>query len=64
MAPAGWFVVDTEQPLGMLAGYLLEPASEDGVAAWNLVDPAPAPGSTYPVLRALAPVRASAQALP
>jgi len=27
-----------DQPLGVLAAYLLEPASEDGLATWNLLD--------------------------
>jgi hypothetical protein len=34
----GWFVVPTAQRLGLLAAYLLEPASEDGFATWNLLD--------------------------
>ena len=37
-ADAGWFLVRTDQPLGVLAAYLLEPASEDGLATWNLLD--------------------------
>ena len=35
---AGWYLVPTAQPLGVLAAYLLEPASEDGVVTWNLLD--------------------------
>ena len=34
------FVVPTAQPLGVLAVYLLEPGSDDGVVAWGLVQPA------------------------
>jgi len=49
---AGWFLVSTDQPLGTLAGYLLEPASEDGVVTWNLLDRELRAGSPYPVLRA------------
>jgi hypothetical protein len=60
--PAGWYVVATDQPLGPLAGYLLEPASEDGVVTWNLVTPAPA--TTFPILRSRSPVRAAAHLLP
>ena len=33
--PAGTLVVKTAQPLGALAGYLLEPNSEDGLTTWN-----------------------------
>jgi zinc carboxypeptidase len=55
----GWFLVSTDQPLGTLAGYLLEPGSEDGMVTWNLLDRELAVGSRYPILRAerLPPVR-------
>ncbi len=48
---AGWYLVHTEQPLGVLAAYLLEPASDDGVVAWNLLDRELQPRTTYPILR-------------
>ena len=48
---AGWYRVLTAQPLGILAAYLLEPASEDGLATWNLLDTELAPGRIYPILR-------------
>ncbi len=48
---AGWYLVATTQPLGVLAAYLLEPASEDGVVTWNLLDREIQPGNTYPILR-------------
>jgi hypothetical protein len=48
---AGWYLVPTAQPLGALAAYLLEPASEDGVVTWNLLDRELAPGTTYPIPR-------------
>ncbi|HEX6434419.1 MAG TPA: M14 family metallopeptidase [Gemmatimonadales bacterium] len=51
MVPAGWFLVRTDQPLGTLAAYLLEPASEDGVVTWNLLDRELGVGSAYPILR-------------
>lgn len=35
--PAGTLVVRTDQPLGRLAAYLLEPQSEDGLALWGAV---------------------------
>ncbi|WP_230769730.1 M14 family metallopeptidase [Sphingomonas sp. Leaf4] len=34
--PAGSVRVPADQPLGLLAAYLLEPESEEGVLAWNL----------------------------
>lgn len=48
---AGWYLVPATQPLGVLAAYLLEPASEDGVVTWNLLDREIAPGTSYPILR-------------
>jgi zinc carboxypeptidase len=51
LAP-GWYLVRTDQPLGILAGYLLEPASEDGVVTWNLLDRELQVGSPAPILRA------------
>ena len=48
---AGWYLVQTGQPLGILAAYLLEPASEDGVVTWNLLGRELRPGTTYPILR-------------
>ncbi len=50
-ATAGGYLVPTAQPLGLLAAYLLEPASEDGVVTWNLLDDALAAGQPYPILR-------------
>jgi hypothetical protein len=46
-----WLLVSTAQPLGRFAAYLLEPASEDGVVAWDLVDTGLAVGRPYPILR-------------
>ncbi len=48
---AGAFVVRTDQALGSFAAYLLEGQSEDGLAAWNLLDPHLAEGRDYPVRR-------------
>jgi hypothetical protein len=36
--PAGSSFVPTAQPLSMLAAYLLEPESRDGLAHWNYMD--------------------------
>ncbi len=57
VAGSGWFLVSTDQPLGLLAAYLLEPASEDGVTTWNFLDGSLASGSDHPVLRSRGPVR-------
>jgi hypothetical protein len=48
---SGWYLVRTDQPLGTLAGYLLEPASEDGVVTWNFLDRELERGAAYPILR-------------
>jgi dipeptidyl-peptidase 4 len=50
-AKAGTFVVRCAQPLGTLAGYLLEPQSEDGLCAWNFFDEGLKQGADFPVLR-------------
>ncbi len=48
---AGAAIVRTSQKLGNLAVYLLEPASDDGLAAWNFFDGAMKEGAAFPVLR-------------
>ena len=48
---AGSFVVSTNQRLGMLAAFLLEPGSEDGYAAWNFFDAGIKQGGFAPVKR-------------
>jgi hypothetical protein len=50
-AAAGWYLVRTAQTLGLLAAYLLEPASEDGVVTWSLLDAGLSAGRPYPILR-------------
>jgi len=60
----GWYLVRTAQPLGVLAAYLLEPASEDGVGTWNLLDAALAAGRPYPILRSRQAVPAAGVAAP
>lgn len=49
--PAGSFVVDTSNELGLLAVYLLEPQSDDGLVTWNFFDARLRPGGLYPVLK-------------
>lgn len=64
VANPGWYVVRTHQPLGVLAAYLLEPASEDGVVTWNLLDREMKSRSAYPILRTFSPSRLPAVAVP
>ena len=47
------YVVRAGQPLGILALYLLEPMSDDGLVAWNFVDQWLTPGQAYPIARVL-----------
>jgi hypothetical protein len=47
---AGTHVLDTSQPLGRLAFYLLEPRSDDGFANWGILGDSIGAGS-WPVLR-------------
>lgn len=47
----GSFIVDTVQPLGLLAVYLLEPQSDDGLVNWNYFDSVLRPGGLYPVFK-------------
>lgn len=53
---AGWVIVPIDQPLSPLAVYLLEPACEDGLAAWNFFDAGLALDKPFPVLRITSPV--------
>jgi dipeptidyl-peptidase 4 len=48
---AGTVLVRTAGPLGTLAVYLLEPRSEDGLAAWNFFDAELKQGGDFPVTR-------------
>ncbi|MCU0252573.1 MAG: hypothetical protein MUE61_20475 [Vicinamibacterales bacterium] len=54
--PAGSLVVPMDQPLARLAFILFDPRSDDGLMAWNILDPVlgatPAP-QFYPVLRTM-----------
>ncbi|MEI6668934.1 MAG: M14 family metallopeptidase [Acidobacteriota bacterium] len=54
--PAGSLVVPMDQPLARLAFLLFDPRSDDGLMAWNILDPVlggtPAP-DYYPVLRTM-----------
>lgn len=56
--PRGAFMVSTDQIRGLLATYLLEPESDDGLITWNFFDKELAPRRSFPVQRAN-PVRAN-----
>lgn len=49
--PAGTLLVPTDQPLGRLVVYLLEPASEDGLTTWNFFDDSLTIGQLMPIVR-------------
>ena len=49
--PPGSWLVRTAQPLGTLIVCMLEPQSEDGLAAWNFLDEHLTEGEPYPILR-------------
>jgi zinc carboxypeptidase len=51
-----WYVVPAGQPLGLLAMYLLEPESDDGLMSWGFLDSLLAPGKPYPIVRITAPI--------
>jgi hypothetical protein len=46
-----WYEVPMNQPLARLAFYLLEPASDDGLVAWNYLDDSLKDATSYPILR-------------
>lgn len=49
--PPGTVLVRSAQPLGLVAFYLLEPESDDGLVTWNFFDASLAPGKDFPVVR-------------
>lgn len=53
---AGTYVlVRTQQPLGNLASFLLEPRADDGLTTWNCFDEVLKTGEDFPVLRVVKP---------
>ena len=60
----GWFMVMTDQPLGIFAAYLLEPSSEDGLVTWNFFDRSLRRGQPAPVLRVRSPLAVPSEMLP
>lgn len=49
--PSGTRIVPAGQPLGVVAMYLLEPESDDGLVAWDVGGRASVPGSVPSVIR-------------
>lgn len=50
-AEPGSFLVSTNQDLGQLAAYLLEPMADDGLTTWNFFDAGIKVGQAFPVRR-------------
>jgi hypothetical protein len=61
--PAGTRIVRLAQPLGLLAAYLLEPESDDGLTNWNFTDPWLEPGKPAPVRKIMSNVKLSSKAM-
>lgn len=62
--PQGSWIALTDQPLGVLLTYLLEPESADGFVNWDLWEPPLAAQTEYPVWRIRAPVELPVVASP
>ncbi len=56
--PAGAYWIETAQPLGRLAAYMLEPMSNDGLVTWNFFDQDIRIGEDFPVWRIAKPTLA------
>jgi hypothetical protein len=50
---AGSWLVPVAQPMGVVAFYMLEPESDDGLVVWNFFDSELAVGGEYPVYRVM-----------
>ena len=57
--PANAWLVRSGQPLGVLAAYLLEPESDDGLTAWNVDDRATTRASALAIVRLERPLAES-----
>jgi len=55
--PEGTLLVRTAQPLGILAAYLLEPESDDGLVTWNFLDACIETGKPYPITRVMGDIK-------
>jgi hypothetical protein len=59
--PAGTIIVRTAQPLGILACYLLEAESDDGLVDWNFFDAYLEIGKPFPVYKVMQSVNAASR---
>jgi len=59
--PEGTILVRAAQPLSALAFYLLEPESDDGLAAWNFLDSYLEAGRVYPIFRVVEDLKTSSR---
>ena len=62
-ARTGSFYVPAAQHLGVLAAYLLEPASEDGFVTWNFLDRSVRQHANYPIRRLRQPLVADLEVI-
>ncbi len=60
---AGTYVIRAGQPLGILALYLLDPESDDGLATWNVLGPWLRAGERYPIDRVVGQINAPLRAV-
>jgi hypothetical protein len=60
----GDLVVRAGQQLGLLAMYLLEPESDDGLLSWGFLDSVIGVGKTYPIVRITKPVALTTRRTP
>lgn len=62
---AGTYIVRVAQPLGVLAIYLLEPESDDGIVAWDVAGrSSPGANGTAPIVRLATELRAAMTTIP
>ena len=61
---AGTYVVRVAQPLGVLAMYLLEPESDDGIVAWDVAGRSSGAAGSAPVIRLATAPRVAMTAVP
>jgi len=54
--PTGTYIVRAAQAYGLLAFYVLEPQSEDGLAQWSFFDDVLAAHSDFPIMRVTKPM--------
>jgi hypothetical protein len=54
--PTGTYIVRAAQPYGLVAFYVLEPQSEDGLAQWSFFDDVLAAHSDFPIMRVTKPM--------